>query len=246
MSGQNSILLGVNIDHVATLRQARLTRYPDPVEAMFAAERGGADGITLHLREDRRHIQVRDVEYIQQMLGTRMNLEFAISAEMVDFAEKIQPVHCCIVPEKRQELTTEGGLNIVGDEKNIQQACERLAAAGIDVSLFIDPDIEQIKASVACGAPTVEIHTGAYADATTTAERKVELHRIIAAVEFAATAGLIVNAGHGLNYLNTQAIARIPEINELNIGHGIVARAIFVGMETAVREMKRLMLEARQ
>jgi pyridoxine 5-phosphate synthase len=245
MSGQN-ILLGVNLDHVATLRQARHTRYPDPVEAMYAAERGGANGITLHLREDRRHIQERDVEYIQKMLGTRLNLEMAVNEAMLDFAEKIQPPHCCLVPEKRQELTTEGGLNIVKDEKNIQRACGRLAAAGIDVSLFIDPDIEQVKASVRCGAPTVEIHTGKYADAVTLAERKIELQRVITAVEFAAKSGLVVNAGHGLNYQNTQAIARIPEINELNIGHGIVARAIFVGMEAAVREMKRLMLEARQ
>jgi pyridoxine 5-phosphate synthase len=246
MTRDKNILLGVNIDHVATLRQARHTLYPDPVEAMHAAERGGADGITIHLREDRRHIQERDVVMIQKMLATRMNLEMAVTDWMVDYAEKIRPLHCCLVPEKREELTTEGGLNILHDEKTIRRACERLAAASIDVSLFIDPDIEQIKASIRCGVPTVEIHTGKYADATTTEELESELQRVITAVEFAADAGLVVNAGHGLNYENTQAIARIQQINELNIGHSIVAQAIFVGMEAAVREMKRLMVEARQ
>jgi pyridoxine 5-phosphate synthase len=240
------ILLGVNVDHVATLRQQRHTRYPDPVEAVYACEQGGADGITIHLREDRRHIQERDVELIQQVLLTRLNLEMAVTETMLKFAEKIRPVHCCLVPEKREELTTEGGLNILGDEKNIKAACERLAAIDVDVSLFIDPDLKQIEASVRCGAPTIEIHTGQYADATTKSERQYELQRIITAVDFAHKAGLVVNAGHGLNYQNTQAIAQIPQINELNIGHGIVARALFVGLENAVREMKKIMVAARQ
>lgn len=235
------ILLGVNIDHVATLRQARHTRYPDPVEAVYAAENGGADGITVHLREDRRHIQERDVELIQQVLLTRLNLEMAVTDVMLHFAEKIHPVHCCFVPEKRQELTTEGGLDVVGDEAKIHDACQRLAAAGIDVSLFIDPDLKQIEAAVRCQAPTIEIHTGRYAEATTVHAREAELQRIIQAAQFANQAGLVVNGGHGLNYQNVQSIARIPEMNELNIGHGIIARAIFMGLENAVREMKQLM-----
>lgn len=242
---QSVILLGVNIDHVATLRQARHTRYPDPVEAVYAAEKGGADGITVHLREDRRHIQERDIEIIQQTLLTRLNLEMAVTPFMVAYAEKIGAPHCCFVPEKREELTTEGGLNVIADEKNIRDACKRLAAKNIEVSLFIDPDIKQIEATLRCGAPVIEIHTGQYADATTVQEREAELERVIKAAEFAHQAGLIVNAGHGLNYQNTQAIARIPQINELNIGHGIVAHAIFVGLENAVREMKRIMYDAR-
>ncbi len=245
MKHKKPILLGVNVDHIATLRQARLTRYPDPVEAVYAAENGGADGITIHLREDRRHIQERDVEIIQQVLLTRLNLEMAVTDAMVSFAEKMKPVHCCFVPEKRQELTTEGGLNVLADESHVRDACARLAAAGIDVSLFIDPDIKQIEAAVRCKAPTIEIHTGAYADAKTKEEQQHELQRVIEAAQFADQAGLIVNAGHGLNYQNTQAIARIPQINELNIGHGIMARAFFMGLENAVREMKRLMVEAR-
>lgn len=240
-----SILLGVNIDHIATLRQARLTRYPDPIEAVYAAENGGADGITVHLREDRRHIQERDVELIQQVLLTRLNLEMAATDAMLAFAEKVQPMHCCFVPEKRAELTTEGGLNVLADEAHIRDACARMATAGIEVSLFIDPDVKQIEAALRCKAPTIEIHTGTYADAKTPREQQAELQRIIEAAEFAHQAGLIVNAGHGLNYQNTQAIARIPEINELNIGHGIIARALFMGLENAVREMKQLMLTAR-
>lgn len=243
---KESILLGVNIDHVATLRQARHARYPDPVEAVYASEQGGADGITVHLREDRRHIQERDVELIQAVLLTRMNLEMAVTEPMLKFAEKIRPVHCCLVPEKREELTTEGGLDVLVQESAIKDACQRLAALGIDVSLFIDPEENQIEAALRCGAPTIEIHTGQYADAKTRAEQDTELHRIIKAVNFAHQAGLVVNAGHGLNYQNVQTIARIPQINELNIGHGIVARAIFIGLEGAVREMKRLMVEARQ
>lgn len=240
------ILLGVNVDHVATLRQARHTRYPDPVRAVMAAEKGGADGITVHLREDRRHIQERDVEIIQQTLLTRLNLEMAVTDFMLDFAEKIHPVYCCFVPEKREELTTEGGLDVLSDESRIKDAAARLAAKNIQVSLFIDPDFKQIEAALRCHAPVIEIHTGCYADATSQKERQQELQRIIKAAKFAHDAGLIVNAGHGLNYQNVQDIARIPEIHELNIGHGIIAEAIFRGLEEAVREMKKLMVEARQ
>lgn len=241
----NPILLGVNIDHVATLRQARMTRYPDPVEAVYAAENGGADGITIHLREDRRHIQERDVELIKAVMLTRMNLEMAVTDTMLIFAEKVRPEHCCLVPEKREELTTEGGLDVISQEANILDATKHLKSLGIEVSLFIDSDIKQIEAAIRCEAPVIEIHTGAFADAKTAEEQNKELHRIIKAAHFAHQAGLIVNAGHGLNYQNVQAIARIPEINELNIGHGIIARAIFMGLESAVREMKRLMVEAR-
>lgn len=245
MQLEKGILLGVNIDHVATLRQARHTRYPDPIEAVYAAENGGADGITVHLREDRRHIQERDVELIQQILQTRLNLEMAVTSATISFMEKIKPAHCCFVPEKREELTTEGGLNVLADEKKVQDACKHLASLGIEVSLFIDPDFSQIDAAVRCGAPVIEIHTGAYAEASNPAVKMHELKRIIDAAHYAHQAGLIVNAGHGLNYHNVQAIARIPEINELNIGHGIVARALFMGLEAAVREMKNLMIEAR-
>lgn len=241
----DNILLGVNIDHVATLRQARLTRYPDPVEAVYAAENGGADGITVHLREDRRHIQERDVELIQQICLTRLNLEMAASAEMVKFAEKIKPAHVCIVPEKREELTTEGGLNVTADEKHIHEVCTRLAGSGINVSLFIDPEIDQIDAAIRCGAPTIEIHTGAYCDAKSPTLLKIELERIREAAVYAYRNGLVVNGGHGLNYQNVQPIAAMQEFHELNIGHGIIARAIFMGLENAVREMKRLMLAAR-
>ncbi len=245
MHKNESILLGVNIDHVATLRQARHTRYPDPVEAVYAAENGGADGITIHLREDRRHIQERDVELIHQVLLTRMNLEMAVTDFMVRYAEKIKPAHVCLVPEKRQELTTEGGLNVLADEVRVHEACQQLGQQGIEVSLFIDPDHAQIEAAKRCGAPVIEIHTGTYADAKNVREQDAELKRIIAATQFADQLGLVVNAGHGLNYQNVQAIAKIPQINELNIGHGIVARAIFMGLENATREMKRIMVEAR-
>lgn len=241
-----NILLGVNIDHIATLRQARLTRYPDPIEAVYAAENGGADGVTVHLREDRRHIQERDVELIQQVLLSRLNLEMAVTDSMLKYAEKIKPPHCCLVPEKRQELTTEGGLNVVGDESRVRDACEHLKKLGIEVSLFIDPDLEQITAAVKCGAPIIEIQTGTYADAKNEKEKHHELTRIVEAARYAADLGLIVNAGHGLNYQNVHAIARIPQMNELNIGHGIVARALFIGLENATREMKRLMIEARK
>lgn len=241
----NPILLGVNIDHVATLRQARHTRYPDPVEAVFASENGGADGITVHLREDRRHIQERDIELIQGVLLTRLNLEMAVTESMLAYAEECKPEHCCFVPEKREELTTEGGLDVVSQLAKICEAVGRLKQLDIEVSLFIDPDIKQIEAALRCTAPAIEIHTGAYADAKTSIERNNELQRIIHAIQFAHEAGLIVNAGHGLNYQNVLPIAKIPVINELNIGHGIIARAIFMGLESAVREMKRLMIEAR-
>jgi pyridoxine 5-phosphate synthase len=240
------ILLGVNIDHVATLRQARHTLYPDPIAALYAVENGGADGITVHLREDRRHIQERDIELIQQVLLTRLNLEMAVTDAMLHYAEKMHLTHCCFVPEKRQELTTEGGLDVVADEARVRAACQRLAAAGIQVSLFIDPEPKQIEAAVRCQAPTIELHTGSYAAAKTIAEREVELVRIVKAAQLANQAGLMVNGGHGLNYQNVQPIARISVMNELNIGHGIIARAIFIGLEAAVREMKRLMMEARK
>ena len=241
----NNILLGVNIDHVATLRQSRLTRYPDPVEAVFAAERGGADGITVHLREDRRHIQERDMALIKEVMLTRLNLEMAVTEDMVTYAEKLEPAYCCFVPEKRQELTTEGGLDVITHETMIREATLRLKNVGVKVSLFIDPDIKQIEAALRCDVPLIEIHTGEYAMATMEKKRESELRRIIKAVQFAHQAGLVVNAGHGLNYQNVQAIARIPQMNELNIGHGIVARAIFTGLESAVREMKRLLVDAR-
>ncbi len=238
-------LLGVNIDHVATVRQARGTRYPDPVQAAIAAEEAGADGITLHLREDRRHIQDRDVHLLREVLQTRMNLEMAVTPEMLLFAGDVKPAHCCLVPERREELTTEGGLNVSGDESRIKQACDRLAAAGIEVSLFIDPEPAQLEAAHRCGAPVVEIHTGAYADAVDTQQRSVELTRIREAVVLGVELGLTVNAGHGLHYHNVEPIAAIPQLHELNIGHAIVARALFVGMGGAVREMRGLMERAR-
>lgn len=240
-----SILLGINIDHVATLRQARGTRYPEPLHAAMLAEEAGADGITLHLREDRRHIQERDVRMLAGMLQTRMNLEVAVTNEMLAFAEEIKPAHVCLVPERREELTTEGGLDVAGQMDKIRAACERLGKLGIDVSLFIDADPRQIDAAIACGASTIEIHTGAYADAHTPAAQQQELKRIIEASAYAANK-LVVNAGHGLHYHNVQPVAAIKGINELNIGHAVVAHALFVGFKTAVQEMKILMLQARQ
>lgn len=239
---KKAILLGVNIDHVATLRQARHTIYPDPLQAMLAAEKGGADGITVHLREDRRHIQEQDVILIQQNTKTRLNLEMAVTHAMLDFAEKIRPPHCCFVPEKREELTTEGGLNICENETIIRKACERLAKIHCEVSLFIDPDFAQIDAAKRTGAPTIEIHTGAYADAKNPEEKEKEFNRIKNAATYAEKCGLIVNAGHGLHYQNVQQIAALPEINELNIGHSIIAQAIFCGLEEAVRQMKQILL----
>lgn len=237
-----TIYLGVNIDHVATLRQARGTRYPDPIQAAIEAEQAGADLITLHLREDRRHIQERDVMMLKDILQTRMNLEMAVTEEMISFAEKIRPHDVCLVPEKREELTTEGGLDVAGQLEKMSDACQRLGQAGIKVSLFIDPDESQIDAAVSVNAPVVEIHTGRFADAD---DSQAELNRIIKAAEYAAQRGLQVNAGHGLHYHNVAAIARIPQICELNIGHAIVARSIFTGFSLAVAEMKRLMVEAR-
>ncbi len=239
------MLLGVNIDHVATLRQARGTRYPDPVQAAIEAEQAGADVITLHLREDRRHIQDRDVEVLKDILLTRMNLEMAVTDEMVAIAERIKPEDCCLVPERREELTTEGGLDVLGHKARITDACRRLAAVGTRVSLFIDADPDQIRAAVEVGAPVIEIHTGHYADLTDASEQQQELQRIIAAVELGEQLGLHVNAGHGLNYQNIAPIAAIPQIKELNIGHAIIARALFTGLQDAVKEMKRLMLAAR-
>lgn len=238
------ILLGVNIDHVATLRQARGTRYPDPVQAAIVAEEAGADGITLHLREDRRHIQERDVRLIAQVLQTRMNFEMAVTEEMLRFAEEIRPAHVCLVPEKREELTTEGGLDVAGQFEKVSAACRRLGALGMDVSLFIDADPRQIDAAIRAGAPTIEIHTGAYADAHTPQVAEQEFLRIRDAVAYAA-GKLVVNAGHGLHYHNVQRIAALPAINELNIGHAIVARAVFSGLAGAVREMKVLMQQSR-
>ncbi|KPK60583.1 MAG: pyridoxine 5'-phosphate synthase [Gammaproteobacteria bacterium SG8_31] len=242
---KDRILLGVNIDHVATIRQARGTRYPDPVYAALMAEQAGADSITLHLREDRRHIQDRDLSAMSGVLQTRMNLEMAVTDEMLDIAIGVKPHDCCLVPERREELTTEGGLDVAGQRSRIADACARLAAAGIRVSLFIDPDERQVDAAKEVGAPVIEIHTGAYADATDESRMAAELERIRDASSHAHGMGLRVNAGHGLHYHNVQPIARIPEIRELNIGHAIVARAIFDGLSTAVIEMKRLMTEAR-
>ena len=238
------LLLGVNIDHVATIRQARGTRYPDTVQAAALAEEAGADGITIHLREDRRHIQDRDVYFLKETLQTRMNFEMAVTEEMIAIAEDVKPAHCCLVPEKREELTTEGGLDVAGQEERVKEACDRLAGAGIEVSLFIDPEPAQIDATIRCGAPVIELHTGAYAEAESSAEQTEELKRIREAAAYAYQKGLIVNAGHGLHYHNVEQIAEIPEMNELNIGHGIIARALFVGLKEAVSEIKQQMLQA--
>jgi pyridoxine 5-phosphate synthase len=245
MNPQNAVIdLGVNIDHVATLRNARGTVYPDPLQAALLAEQAGADVITLHLREDRRHIKDADVEQIRPRLTTRMNLESAITEEMLDIACRIQPQDVCLVPERRNEVTTEGGLDVVRFFDDVKRACDRLATAGIRVSLFIDADPEQIRASAEAGAPVIELHTGRYADTAGEAQQQ-ELERIRAGVTTGVRHGLKVNAGHGLHYTNTQAIAAIPDIAELNIGHAIVAHAVFVGWENAVREMKAIMTQAR-
>ncbi|MDD2342171.1 MAG: pyridoxine 5'-phosphate synthase [Tolumonas sp.] len=241
----SKILLGVNIDHVATLRNARGTAYPDPVFAAALAEQAGAEGITVHLREDRRHITDRDVEILRQTIKTRMNLEMAVTEEMLIIACRIKPQFVCLVPEKRQEVTTEGGLDVASQVARIRDAVTRLAAVGTQVSLFIDADHAQIDAAVESGAPYIEIHTGRYADAETEAEQQAELTRIAEAAAYAHQRGLKVNAGHGLHYQNVQAIAAIPEMVELNIGHAIIGRAVFSGLPEAVAEMKRLMLEAR-
>lgn len=240
------LLLGVNIDHIATLRNARGTAYPDPVQAAFIAEQAGADGITVHLREDRRHITDRDVRILRQTLDTRMNLEMAVTEEMLAIACETKPHFCCLVPEKRQEVTTEGGLDVAGQLDKMRDACKRLADVGILVSLFIDADFAQIKAAADVGAPYIEIHTGCYADAESDAEQAKELERIAKAATYAASLGLKVNAGHGLTYHNVKAIAALPEMHELNIGHAIIGRAVMSGLKEAVSEMKRLMLEARK
>jgi len=239
-----SIYLGVNIDHIATIRQARGTNYPSPIEGALLCEQSGADSITLHLREDRRHIQDSDVEILRQKLSTKMNLEMATTDEMIAIAEKIKPEDCCLVPEKREELTTEGGLDVAGQIPRMTDVCARLAAANITVSLFIDAQKDQIDAAKQCGAPVIELHTGHYAD-TIGEEQIQEFERIKAMATYAHSIGLQVNAGHGLTMENTTAIAQLPEIVELNIGHSIVARAIFVGLAQATREMKDLMLKVR-
>ncbi len=236
----NSPLLGVNIDHVATLRQARRGQYPSVVQAALVAEQAGADAITIHLREDRRHIQDDDVRLLADTMATRMNLEVAVTEEMLTIAERTRPSDVCLVPEHRQELTTEGGLDVVGGRSRIAEACARLAEAGIRVSLFVDPEPEQLAAAVDCAAPVVELHTGAYAEQRGRGAAD-ELSRLRAAVETGRRLGLVVNAGHGLNYHNVRPVATIEGIAELNIGHAIVSRAVFTGLEAAVREMKRLM-----
>lgn len=238
------LLLGVNIDHIATIRQARLGRYPDPVQAAIEAEEAGADGITLHLREDRRHIQDRDVRLLKDILQTRMNLEMAVTDDMIAIASRVKPQHCCLVPERREELTTEGGLDVLSHLGRVRDACAALAASDVEVSLFIDPDKTQIEAAVAASAPVVEIHTGRYADAKTAGETEREFLKISEAVRYGQELGLVVNAGHGLDYHNVKPVAALPGVNELNIGHSIVARALFTGFKAAVREMKALMLEA--
>jgi len=235
------VLLGVNVDHVATLREARGTRYPDPVQIALLAEEAGADGITIHPREDRRHIQDRDVWMLKEMMQTRMNLEMAVTDAMLEFALKVQPEHCCLVPEKREELTTEGGLDVVSQEVKIKNACARLVDAGIEVSLFIDPDLRQIDAAVRCGAQAIEIHTGHYADSNKVTHASKELGGIVIGVEHALKQDLIVNAGHGLHYHNTDDIAAISGINELNIGHSIIARSLTTGIKEAVKDMRTIL-----
>ena len=245
MTSKNPILLGVNIDHIATLRQARGTRYPDPVKAAMDVEQAGADSITLHLREDRRHIQERDVYLIKEVLQTKMNLEMAVTDAMLSIAEKVQPEDCCLVPEKREELTTEGGLDVASQIDKISDACQRLDEAGTRVSLFIDADKKQIDAAAEVKAPFIEIHTGHYADLTGQGQQQ-EFERIREAVSYAKSIGLRVNAGHGLHYHNVQPIAALADVEELNIGHAIIAQSLFIGLIDAVKEMKALMIEARR
>ena len=242
----NSILLGVNIDHIASLRQARGTRYPEPAHACMLCEQAGADAITIHLREDRRHIQDRDVWLLKDVIQTRMNLEMAVTDEMVGIALDVKPEDCCLVPERREELTTEGGLDVIRYEKQITSACQKLAENNTRVSLFIDADFAQLDAAARTGAPVVEIHTGHYGDAATVDDRRKELSRIVSAVEHAKKLGFVVNAGHGLDYHNVSAIAAIADVNELNIGHSIVSESVFSGLEQAVVKMKQLMQKARE
>lgn len=240
------IQLGVNIDHVATLRNARGTAYPSPVLAAQLSELAGADLITIHLREDRRHIKDEDVRQVRAVVQTRLNLEMALTPEMLAHALEVKPHDACIVPERREEVTTEGGLDVRRFYAVTAEYTQKLLAAGIRVSIFIDPDVEQIKLAHALGAPVIEIHTGRYAEAATPEERKHELERVRTAAGYGASLGLVVNAGHGLNYHNVQAIAAIAEIAELNIGHAIIGHAVFVGLERAVKEMRQLMIEARR
>jgi pyridoxine 5-phosphate synthase len=242
---KNDILLGVNIDHIATLRQARTTKYPDPIQAALIAEQAGADGITAHLREDRRHIQDRDIYLLRDIIHTRLNLEMAVTDEMVGIALKVKPYACCLVPEKREELTTEGGLNVAGNQQRMNDVCTRLGDAGIEVSLFIDPDPRQIDAAVKAGAPVVELHTGRYADAVTPNEQTDEFERIKSAAAYGHSAGLQINAGHGFYFHNVEAICKIGEIVELNIGHAIIAQAVFSGLAQTVSDLKSLMRLAR-
>ena len=242
---KTQILLGVNIDHVATLRQARGTLYPEPIQAALVAEQAGADGITAHLREDRRHIQDRDIFLLKEMIHTRLNMEMAVTDEMIGIALKVQPFACCLVPEKREELTTEGGLDVAGNLSRMQWACGELKGAGVEVSLFIDPDYAQIDAAVTAGAPVVELHTGCYAEAKNPTQLAEELARIRKAAHYAHSAGLQVNAGHGLHFYNVAAICAIPEIVELNIGHSIIAQALFSGLAQTVKELKQVMKQAR-
>tara|TARA_B110000008_G_scaffold5772_1_gene5655 strand:+ start:1715 stop:2446 length:732 start_codon:yes stop_codon:yes gene_type:complete len=239
------IFLGVNIDHIATLRQARGTRYPSLVDAAKICENSGADSITLHLREDRRHIQDHDVEELKSSLKTKMNLEMAATDEMLKIATKILPEDCCLVPEKRQELTTEGGLDVFSQLSRMKEVCSELSANNIKASLFIDADNQQIEAAIECGAPIIEIHTGHYADASSASEKQKELKRISSACTYAHSLGLQVNAGHGLTLENTKAIAEINTVVELNIGHSIISRSLFVGLSAATSEMKQLLKEAR-
>ncbi len=244
MTKSTRLLLGVNIDHVATLRQARGTRYPDPVTAALIAEQSGADSITFHLREDRRHILDRDCLLLKETVQTKLNLEMAVTSEMIAFAIQLQPEDCCIVPEKREELTTEGGLNIVQNFARVKDACHQLRDNGIRVSPFIDASFEQIDAAIECGAPCIEIHTGHFADAETENQQE-HLEQINAAIQYAFDKGLQVNAGHGLHYHNVHALAQNPLVTELNIGHAIIADAVFNGLSGAVSRMKTLMNEAR-
>lgn len=239
-----NILLGVNIDHVATLRQARGGNYPDPIQAALEAEQAGADAITVHLREDRRHIVDRDVDLLSKVLATRMNLEMAVTEEMLSIAERVRPSDACFVPERREELTTEGGLDVAADIDRMAAAVDKLQEQGTEVSLFIDPEPLQVEAAAAAGARKVELHTGRYAEANP-AQRESELQRLVDAACVGVGAGLQVNAGHGLNYHNVRPVAQIRQLVELNIGHAIVCRAVFSGLQTAVAEMKRLMVEAR-
>ena len=234
------IKLGVNIDHAATIRQARFTPYPDLVEISAEAEAGGADGITLHLREDRRHIQDDDVIHLREKISTKMNLEMAITEEMVRIATTVKPEDCCLVPEKREELTTEGGLDVLRQKGRITEVCQQLKVAGIVVSIFIEPDLAQITAAAEAGAPVIELHTGTYAN-TNGKKRDAELQRLMRAANHAHSLGLIVNAGHGLDYTNIKPVISLPYLNELNIGHSIIARALVAGMRTATAEMKALL-----